>query len=157
MRFKRRSIKKNHVFISVLAGIVVTVLMSLFLGIPTAVIENSIYTRMTPATTLDMFFLIVTSILFGIYTSLILYIIITKKRRTIPAKQGIGGVIGSFFAISCPLCIQLFVWIFGAAFLMKYYNPLRPFIGILSIGLISSGIYRSSRIIRSKCDNCKIV
>lgn len=155
MKFKK-VLERYPTFASIFAGIAAAILISLFIGIPTDIIANSKYMRMTPATDLDTFFLISASLLFGTYIGLSSYVRIAKKRKIVSRKSGIVGAFGSFFAVACPICIIFLVWIFGASFLMKYYDPLRPVIGFFSIGLIGFAVFNNLKLIRNKheCKTC---
>ena len=50
--------------------------------------------------------------------------------------------------------------IFGSVAMINYFDPLRPLIGILSLGLISYGIYNNISIIKgtinAECESCNI-
>lgn len=141
----------KKLMIPILIGIVAAIAIFFFFGIPTDVIENQKYIRMVPATFLDMLTLVITSLLFGTYIGLTMYIWFEKKGNPFSSSAA-GGTVGSFVAISCPTCIHILVSIFGAAFLLKYLDPLRPFIGFLSLGLISFGIYKNIQLLR--CNSC---
>ena len=136
----------------VLIGIMSAIIIILILGIPTAIIPNSFFTRMIPYTKLDLFFLIASSVMLGTYTGIFFYLKYKKRRQNnAVAYTGAGG---SFLAISCPVCIKLLVLIFGAAALLSYLQPLRPYMGFLSIGLIGFGLYKEIEIIK-KVKKCK--
>ncbi len=129
-----------------LIGLLSTIVTFLLLGIPTDTIPNQFYTRMVPSTGLDLFFLVAVSFMLGTYTGLFFYLR-DKKRK--PGKgAAYVGTAGGFLAISCPICIKFLVLIFGAVALMAYLEPLRPYIGFLSMGLMGFGIYREISIIR---------
>ena len=146
--------QKKPLMVSVIIGILVGVTIFLLLGIPTDIIENQRYLRMIPFTPLDVFFLVSTAILMGVYAGLMTYLKITNKVTKISTKYGTSGTVFSFFAISCPTCIQFLVILFGTTSMMTYYNPVRPYIGVLSILLISYGIYRLIQVLRFKCITC---
>lgn len=141
--------KENTKFL--LIGVISFIIIFLIFGIPTDVISNKLYTRMVPSTKLDLFFLVAASLTLGIYIGLSFYLRDKKKKQKNAAAY--TGAVGSFLAISCPICIQFLVLIFGAAALMAYLEPLRPYIGFLSIGLIGLGLYKEIEIIK-KCKTC---
>ncbi len=141
--------KENTKFL--LIGVISFIIIFLIFGIPTDVISNKLYTRMVPSTKLDLFFLVTVSLMLGIYIGLSFYLRDKKKKQKNAAAY--TGAAGSFLAISCPICIQFLLLIFGAAALMAYLQPLRPYIGFLSIGLIGLGLYKEIEIIK-KCKTC---
>ena len=107
----------------------ITSLFLLVLGIPTAVIPNPYFTRMTPIYWFDYFYLIADSLLLGIYFGLV---ISKKLTRRSDGKIASGGLAG-FFGIACPICNKLLLWLFGATWLLQYFEPIRPFVGLLSV------------------------
>lgn len=146
----KKILKKQNIRFFII-GIISTVIIFFLFGIPTDVIPNKFYIRMIPSTSLDLFFLIIIALMLGIYIGLFFYLRHKKKKQSNAAAY--AGTGGSFLAISCPICISLLVWIFGAAVLMAYLEPLRPYIGFLSIGLIGFGLYGQMKIIK-KCRTC---
>ncbi len=148
--YSKKILKKENTKFFLIGGIS-SLIISLLIGIPTDVIPNKFYKRMIPPTKLDLFFLVAISLMLGIYIGLFFYLKPKKKKQKNAAAY--TGVAGSFLAISCPICIQFLVLIFGTAALMAYLEPLRPYIGFLSIGLIGFGLYKEIEIIK-KCKTC---
>ena len=101
----------------------------LILGIPTALIPNPVFHRMTPSNALDYFFLLTTSLLAGAYLA------IPAKTCPHDVKAAGGGVLG-LLAFACPICDKLLVLLLGATFLMAYFDPIRPLLGVISIVLL---------------------
>lgn len=134
-----------------LIGIVTAAILFFVIGIPTAAIPNKYYYRMIPATGLDVFFLFSISIMFGIYLGLFFYL--RKEKQKQKNASAFAGVATGGLAIACPICIQFLVLIFGTAALMAYLQPLRPYIGFLSVGLIGFGLYKQIKMIK-KCETC---
>ena len=107
-----------------------TLAVGLFLivGIITAVIPNPWFTRMTPITWLEWAFLIGVSILTGAY------LFLRKRRRSkgCDTCATAGSVLG-FFAVTCPFCNALLVAIFGGGIVAAYFEPARPYVGIIGV------------------------
>ncbi len=98
-------------------------------GIFTAVIPNSYFTRMTPVFWFDYVYLIVDGLLLGFYLS---SLIIRASAKNQDEKALTGGFLG-FLAVACPICNKVLLWAFGATLLLQYLEPIRPFIGLLSV------------------------
>lgn len=143
----KKILKKENIRFFII-GVISAIIIFFLFGIPTDVIPNKLYTRMIPSTSLDLFFLSIISLMLGTYTGLFFYLRYKKKKQSNAAAY--AGTGGSFLAISCPICISLLVWVFGAAVLMAYLEPLRPYIGFLSIGLIGFGLYGQIKIIKKR-------
>ena len=150
MIYIKRILKKQNIKF-LLIGILSAIIIFFIVGIPSDVIPNKRYTRMIPATGLDMFFLFSISIMLGIYIGLFFYL--KKQRQKQKNAATYIGAAGGTLAIFCPTCIQFLVLIFGTAALMTYLEPLRPYIGFLSIALIGFGLYREIGIIK-RCKKC---
>ena len=107
-------------------------------GIPTAIIPNYWFTRMTPVNYLDWIFLIVSSLLLGVYLALHLY----KRKNVKKCNRAVAsGGIGSILAFGCPICNQLLVFLFGTTALLNYFEPFQPILGFISIILLSFALY----------------
>lgn len=106
-----------------------TVIFLLALGMPTAVIPNPFFTRMTPVYWFDYFYLVTDSLLLGIYFGLAL----SKKIMGRSDGKIAGGGLAGFLGIACPICNKLLLLIFGTTWLLQYFEPIRPLVGLLSV------------------------
>jgi hypothetical protein len=132
----------------VIAGLT-SVLLMFFFGIPTALLPSGLFIRMVPATALDYFFLAGTSVLLGGYFGLQFY------KKSGGAKEdlaALGGGLAGLFAFGCPICNALLASLMGTSALLTYYDPLRPFLGLLGIGLLGGAIY-----LKLRCHDCREV
>jgi len=126
---------------NILIGILTSILVFLIFGGITALIKNPFFKRMTIPIFWDYFFLIIVSILIGVYVGL--YFHNKNKKGSICAYS--GGFFG-FFAIICPLCSTLLIALFGASALMMYFESVRPVLGFVAIVLLITGIYIQIKI-----------
>jgi hypothetical protein len=127
-------------------GILTAVLVFFLIGIPTDIVPNSWYIRMMEPTFFQYFFFVLVTILSGIFAGLFSYVSRTKK--TCSSKFGYLGIIGSWFAIACPLCISFLTIIMGSSIMLSYFAPFQPFLGFFSISILSYGIFRLWRQIK---------
>ncbi len=133
-------------------GIIFSFAAFLLYGIPTAIIPNPFFKRMTVTTKLDLTLLILTAILLGSYLSLYFYS--KKKSKASNIAVTTGGFTG-IFAFSCPVCNVLLVSLFGSAALLTYFEPIRPLIGVFTIGILGSALYFKVYSLK-KCNKCGI-
>lgn len=119
-------------------GILSSLGLFLLFGIVTDLIQNQLFIRMVEKTVLDYFFLIASSVLLGTYIAVHLYKKNISKKCDVATYS--GGV-GSFLAFGCPICNKLLVLLFGVTALTIYFEPYRPYLGILSIGLLTGALY----------------
>lgn len=126
----------------ILFGISIFLLLISLFGIPTAVISNPWFTRMTPVTFVDYFFLVTTSGLLALYVAL--------PTPTKHATATAGGI-SNAFAVSCPLCNKLFVALLGASAVIHYIEPLRVWFG--AVGVMLAGVAAWTKV--KRCKTCK--
>jgi hypothetical protein len=100
------------------------------ISIPTRLVPNGWFRRMTPTRPQDYVFLAVASVLGGLVVGL--------RRRTGGAhdRAAAAGGVGTFLAVGCPVCNQLVVALVGVAGATSVFAPIQPLIGIASIGLL---------------------
>ena len=115
---------------------VATLLTALAVGIPTDVIPNPWFTRMTPVRTLDVVLLPLTSIVIG--ALLATFVLRARGGGNRSLSQGAGGGVLAAFAIGCPVCNKLVVAILGLSGALAYFEPIQPALGVTAIAL---GIY----------------
>ena len=113
-------------------AILYTIGLFLFLGIPTALLSTPLipYIRMIPATPLDYVFLFTTALLAAVY------MILPENKICKPDKTAFGGGFLGFLAFGCPICNKLFVLLLGFDFMYNIVNPIRPFLGLLSVAVL---------------------
>ena len=100
----------------------------LVLSIPTAVFRNPFFMRMTPVFWFDYVFLVVNSLLIGLYYAL-------TKTGTNPhsckiENKSIFAQFLALFGIACPICNKLLVFLFSIPVLLTFLEPIRPFISL---------------------------
>jgi len=137
-------IHKNKKLILVLLAIVTAILFYMFFGAVTAIIPNKFFTRMTPVGWLEYSFLIITSVLLGTYVGLLYYGKTTGKDNLCNASATTGGVFG-FLTFGCSICNKILVFFLGITGVLAYFEPIRPILGVLSIGLLGFAVITKAR------------
>lgn len=115
------------------------VFAALAVGIPTDVVPNPWFTRMTPVRIQDYIFLALTVLLsMALAASYAL-----PYLRTCATQQGkaAGGGILSVLAVGCPVCNKVVLMLLGTSGALTYFEPLQPFIGGLSLILLAAAVY----------------
>ena len=133
-----------------------TLSAALLIGLPTVLIPNPFFTRMTPTSLQDYVISGISIVLIGPVMALaILYPTIRKTAPSDPALTGGGralaGTLLSFFAVGCPICNKLVVLLLGLGGAMTIFNPLRPFLGTASIALLGITLFLRVRVLRYGC------
>lgn len=103
-------------------------------GFPTALLPNSLFTRMTPITWWSWPVWATTAVLSGLVAA-------TYVRTADVAHRGggagAGGGLLSALAVGCPVCNKLIVAMLGAAGAMQWWAPVQPLLGVASVGLLA--------------------
>ena len=138
-----RKITDKNLF-AVIIGIFAAALIYLVFGMITSVIQNRFFTRMTPVGWLEHSSLVITSVLLGVYIGIFYYGKITGKDRLCNASTITGGVFG-FLTFGCSICNKILVFLLGITGVLIYFDPIRPVLGILSIGLLVFAIFTKAK------------
>lgn len=114
---------------------------ALAIGVPTGIVETSLYTRMTPVTWWDYPIWALSAVLIGLTAATYL-----RAGATTPSaapdrtKRTLAAAVLSVFAVGCPICNKLVVAALGVSGALTYFAPVQPLIGIASVGLLALGL-----------------
>lgn len=138
------------------AGVAGGAATALVIGLPTAVIPNRFFTRMTPVRPQDYLFLAVTALLAGAIVAT--YVVPLRPGFTLASEEGkvTGGGLLSFLAIGCPICNKLVVLALGVSGALRFFEPVQPVLGMASIGLLAYTAWYRVRQLRSGCAVCAV-
>jgi hypothetical protein len=117
-------------WLAALAGATVTALAT---GIPTDVVPNPLFDRMTPVVWWNLPILLATSVLGGL-------VIATYVRSPAPPSglgAGAGGGLLSALAIGCPVCNKIVLVLIGTGGALGIWAPLQPVLALVSLALVA--------------------
>jgi hypothetical protein len=116
-------------------AVAATALALLAIGIPTDVVPNPWFTRMTPVRPADVVFLVLTALLTGALAA-------TYLRRISDRTPGVavGSGVLSVLAVGCPVCNKLVVGLLGFSGALTYFAPLQPILGALAVVLAATAL-----------------
>ncbi len=123
-----------------LVALSVTMAAALVIGVPTGVVPTSFYTRMTTVTWWDYPVWALSAVLVGLTAAT--YVRIAGPEREVPDRspRTAGATLLSTFAVGCPICNKLIVALIGVGGAVSYWAPLQPILGVLSVGLLGTGL-----------------
>jgi MFS family permease len=128
--------------VAVLAAVVSLVVI----GVPTRIIDNPLFIRMTPVRTQDYVFWAITAALTGLIAgTFVAGRAIRKEGRVLS-----GGIL-SYLAVGCPVCNKLVVLLIGTSGALTFFAPAQLFIGIASVALLASTLAVRSRSLVRAC------
>lgn len=128
-----------------LYGLLAGTVTMLLVGIPSDVIANPFFTRMTPTRPQDYLFLALTALLAAILGATYAF----PSACTLQEGKFAGGGLLTFLAVGCPACNKIIVMLLGTAGAYSYFEPIQPLLAALSIALLGFGIWVRLRGIRA--------
>ena len=100
-------------------------------GIPTAMIDNPVFVRMTPIRSQDYVIWLATALLAGLIIGT--YAVSTDANQ----KPLLSGGLLSAFAVGCPVCNKLVVLLIGTSGALSFFAPLQIYIGLAALTLLA--------------------
>lgn len=108
--------------------------VGLTIGIPTDVVPNPFYTRMTPVLWWSYPVWAATAVLGGLVAATY----VRSPAQPARAGRALGGGLASFLAVGCPVCNKLVVALLGASGALAWFAPLQPLLAALGLSLLSA-------------------
>lgn len=106
--------------------------VGLVTGLPTDVVPNPLYQRMTPVLWWDYPVWAATAVLAGLVTAT--YVRAVPVERS--AAASVSGGLLSFFAIGCPICNKLVVALLGVGGALSFFAPVQPYLAAAGLALL---------------------
>lgn len=125
-----------------------TALVAIAIGIPTDVVPNPWFTRMTPANASNYFFWVASSVLTG---ALLATYVLPRARRGNLAATGAGSGYLAVLAVGCPVCNKLVVALLGFSGALNYFAPIQPLLGVAGLTLAAAALAVRLRPGRAAC------
>ena len=120
-----------------------SLLSALVIGIPTRVVPNGFFRRMTPTRPLDYAFLAVASGLVGLTFA------IRSSRPVEGNGKVLAGGLATALAVGCPICNKVVVALIGTAGALGVFAPIQPALGAAGVALLIAGLRRRLRDLRA--------
>lgn len=126
-----------------LSATLYTLGVALVLGLPTRLIPNSFFIRMTPTGPRDYLIWGISSALMGALFALSSLYPVTSVGETLRHigsgdLRALAGGLLSLLSVGCPVCNKVVVLALGVTGAFTIFDPLRPFLGsaaLLTLGL----------------------
>ncbi len=140
-----------------IVAFVATLGSMLLLGVPTAVIPNPFFIRMTPTETFNVVVWLASAPLIGLLIAT--YVRSPRHRdghkRAEPGagRATVGGV-AAYLAIGCPICNKVVVAALGVSGALSVFGPIQPLIGAASVTLLAATLTWRLRARARQCERC---
>ena len=108
-------------------GIGAAVVSAAAIAVPTRLVSNPWFTRMTPTRPQDYAFLVLSAVLLGAT------IAVTGRARGILGRGPVAGGLGTFVAVGCPVCNKAVVMLLGVGGATTWFAPLQPVIAVIAL------------------------
>ncbi len=128
------------------AGALVTALL---LGLPTDVIPNPWFGRMTPVEAYAVPVLAATSVLSGLLVATWLGVEATSCPVRTGRTAGTAGGLLAWLAIGCPVCNKLVLLALGTSGALTWFAPLQPWLAALPVALLAGTLAWRVRVLTS--------
>ncbi len=106
---------------------------ALAIGIPTGIVETPFYTRMMPVLPWNYPVWLASSLLMGLVIAT--YVRPAGRLPHTGGRAGAGALL-SAFAVGCPICNKLVVFLIGLTGALNVWAPLQPLLGVASVTLL---------------------
>jgi hypothetical protein len=131
---------------------------ALLIGIPSVLIPNHLFSRTVPTSPQDYVIWVISALLIGPLMGLATLYPVAPRRATPVSNRSLAGsgralagTLLSFFSVGCPVCNKVVVLLLGFGGAMTFFNPVRPFLGLASIVLLSVTLFLRVRVLRHGC------
>ncbi len=121
----------------VFRGVAVAAVLFAALGTASALWENPVFIRMTPAGNFEIWALVLLSVLIGVF-------FVVRRPGCMGKTAGTGGVLG-FLGIACPVCNKILLLIFGGDLLLTYFEPIRIYVAAFGVLIAAWAVLREIR------------
>jgi hypothetical protein len=129
----------------------------LLLGVPTAVIPNPFFIRMTPTETFNVVVWLASAPLIGLLIATYVrpprHALGHDRREPGAGRTTLGGV-AAYLAIGCPICNKVVVAALGVSGALSIFAPIQPLIGMASVALLGGTLTWRLRARARRCERC---
>ena len=101
-------------------------------GIPTDLLPNPLFRRMTPPTWWDRPVWLVSSLLVGLIAATYVHAYDSHGAM----GRAVGGGSLSYLAVGCPVCNKLVVRLLGLGGALQYFRPIQPLLATAGLALL---------------------
>jgi hypothetical protein len=127
------------------------------LGVPTAVVPNPFFIRMSPTEGFNVAVWLASAPLIGLLVATYVrpprHAFGHETHERGAGRATLGGV-AAYLAIGCPVCNKVVVAALGVSGALSYFAPLQPIIGAGSLALLGATLAWRLRDRARRCERC---
>ena len=132
MKCPRKRVKSTAAIRRWIKAAAVILIAFASLGTVSALWNNRLFMRMTPAGLEEISLLAVLSVLLGLYVAI-------RRPACGNRAAGLGGVLG-FIGVACPVCNKVLLLLFGGELLLTYFEPVRLYVAAAGAIMVALAI-----------------
>lgn len=126
----------------IVTGVLTAIGSFALIGTVTALWDNPVFTRMTPAGGWEIAMLAAMSLTAGVYVAI--------RRPFCSVKGASAGGVLAFLGVACPVCNKVLLFIFGGELLLTWFEPLRIYVAAIGALLVGWFTVREFLLIRCR-------
>lgn len=138
---------RRVLWLQVAVAVAAAAVVALAVGLPSALLANPFFVRMTPVPLWSYVVWALTAVLSGVLAATYVH-----RRATVSAAPGRAGMmanVGSVLAVGCPVCNKLVVAAIGVSGALNVWAPIQPLIAAASLALLGWALWRRLTTLRS--------
>lgn len=117
-----------------------TVGVAVAVGVPSAIVSNPWFVRMTPVPWWSYVAWVMTAVISGALVAT--FVGNTPVAAAATGRTSIVATIGSALAVGCPVCNKLVVAALGVGGALNFWAPLQPLIAVASVTVLGWALWR---------------
>lgn len=134
-------------WLQLLVAVATAVLVAVLVGVPSAVIDNPFFVRMTPVPWWSYLAWVLTSVLSGMLAAT--YVRRDPAPAATAGRAGLLANVGTTLAVGCPVCNKLVVAALGVSGAMGVWAPVQPVLAFAALALLAWALWRRVTALRS--------
>lgn len=138
---------RQVLWLQLVVAVASAALVAAAVGVPSALLANPFFMRMTPVPWWSWAVWVLTAVLSGVLAAT--YVQRRTPVSTAPGRAGILANVGSVLAVGCPVCNKLVVAAIGVSGALNVWSPIQPLIAAASLGLLGWALWRRLMTLRS--------
>jgi hypothetical protein len=138
---------RRSVWLQLTVAVVAAVIDAVAVGVPSALLPNPFFVRMTAVPWWSYTTWVLTAVLSGALAA-------TYVRRSpgvppAPGRAGILANIGSFLAVGCPVCNKVVIAAIGVSGALNVWAPIQPLIAAAALAILGWALWRRLKALRA--------
>ena len=121
--------------------------VAIVLAIPTSIVANPWFTRMTPVESAQYVWWIGVSAVSGMLLATYAW----GWTGGPAGRAGLGGGALGYLAVGCPICNKVVVAMLGTSGALTYFAPIQPLLGLIAVALTMTALIQRMHAAGTGC------